>query len=134
MAQAQLPILIEKSDGKKIEMRSNFGRNKAWVLVKGKNNFFVNIYDNSTINGKRSTARIGLGLDELDELIALRPTLEMGMERINEVNQTSFFLNRKYYIRHLKWKTGIKFDHIQLWENPYPLKYIAQISYSIKEP
>lgn len=64
-----------KTDGK-VEVSTFFGRSKDLVLLKSKSFFYINIYDNRVVKGKKSTDKIGLGLDELDELIKLRPHLE----------------------------------------------------------
>lgn len=65
-------------------MRYTFRRQKALVLVKSNSYFYTNLYDNSWRNNKRSTDMMGLGLDEIEEIIALRPFLETAKDRINE--------------------------------------------------
>ena len=66
----------------KIEYRTKFGRQKALVFRKHAGFFYVELYDNKP--GKSD--RIGLGLDELDYLIQLRPNLDTLKPSFTEVS------------------------------------------------
>jgi len=68
-----------------IQYRAKFGRQKAFVFVKQRDFFYIDLYDNRP--GK--TDKIGLGLDELDALIKLRPNLESLKHCFQEVSHTS---------------------------------------------
>ena len=66
----------------KIEYRTKFGRQKALVFRQHAGFFYVELYDNKP--GKSD--RVGLGLDELDYLIQIRPNLETLKPGFTEVS------------------------------------------------
>lgn len=76
-----------------MEMRTAFGRQKALTMVEHNNFFYINLYDNRVMdNGTRSSDKIGLGLDELDEIIRLRSTLELNKDAFIEVCFYTYYI------------------------------------------
>lgn len=81
---AQENVVFQQRTNSKggVEFRTKFGRQKAMVYRKHDQFFYVDIYDNRP--GR--TDRIGLGLDELDQLIILRAGLDSMKQCFPEVS------------------------------------------------